>query len=1271
MGRSTEPISNRGYSNGDIASATNSVTDQFRFMHVSGNCDSAQVENLARNFMSTLGITNSNDEKYAEQLAALTSQVSQMMNRSEPRGREQNVPQNLRSSDGGLPSSWSSPQPSQKPATTKHSPKFQATNKNSRGRSPRRHQSRSKSPLCRVVDGMRSKSPFRKDRERTRSPMRQTSGGTSSMNTGSDIDGEEFFDTRMDSSYTVNSPTPKAVPKSTTASESKTERASSTLKTTSRPPLVSVIMTDVPSSNVNAPTASPAGQSTFKFDKEHDKFHIGSSPPKKFGSPGKKVRSPQHRSKTKTPYLATQGENHNDVSPLSDMGSVSGTTPFHPSTKSKPISTGEHPAAQNTENAAPFFSPVPEFHAPHAFVGNSGTRRIPSPHNIMQNDPSPEAASRRQTAPPGMASAAAAASQSLRNSASINPGTPPDQPQGATRVPNTADTAETFIKKKTRNTSTPPIVEAAAGATQQHNLFNVDLGSNANQAKGKGRRGNTLRKGLKKGSASFTTTRRTNGVFGLDEIKETGTDDTAPTTTESPSSGSAMSMDTSPIFSPPPTNFGAGISENPAQFNMGVGGSNIRTRSKRKENGARRAQFHRSQSEHVIHGPSRSSFDANHLLKHRSDILDLKEQGKKHYLAKNYRESTRVYSQAIQRYKVDLFAHVPSKDLLAVLLWNRAASLFMVGAYESSATDARIGIHYVTDPRNSNPALISPDANPVLRPKLYCRMGRSYLKLGKVEDANRAYEEAIQSATAIQDFHRRQNIIGHYDELEKIKTEATLERSEISRLSIILERISSLSKRNEAAEAISLIKKALVTANGSKDLHILKVKMLAESQRWREVTSHCERFAASNTKFDGCLNDDLSRLNPFPGVPVAKYLHADYFGDTKDDEMNGAELKLKNDAAPEAMLRLYKEMMPYYLRALRLEERYCNAEKCLSRLDKYLSDRAVVDGNKVYEDYKWLDDERMKHRETETNRGFADNLFANAKYEEAAKIYDVCLHLDSGESTCAGGRLHAILHCNRAACFMALKRFRDAMTECTAALKIYPRYLKAILRRARCYSRLDQTRQAENDFKLWLKIVEQSKKNGNTGFLGANIFHGPDTIKTREVEEIQAELNDMLKAKAREEEAKARDERARKMFRERSQRWDSERSDFTSGSNGSGRANFSRENFYSSSSRRWDSSRDQKSRSKPNGEKPKNSNKNQNRHNGRNFRDHKNFYSILGLTNRSTEEEVRKAYKKKALKCHPDKNPDDPNAAENFRRVKEAYETLNDPRLRRQYDAGR
>lgn len=64
----------------------------------------------------------------------------------------------------------------------------------------------------------------------------------------------------------------------------------------------------------------------------------------------------------------------------------------------------------------------------------------------------------------------------------------------------------------------------------------------------------------------------------------------------------------------------------------------------------------------------------------------------------------------------------------------------------------------------------------------------------------------------------------------------------------------------------------------------------------------------------------------------------------------------------------------------------------------------------------------------------------------------------------------------------------------------------------------------------------------------------------------------------------------------------------------------------------------------------------------------KDYYQILGVTKGATENDIKKAYRKLAVKYHPDKNPGDKSAEEKFKDVSEAYEVLSDPKKRAQYD---
>lgn len=64
----------------------------------------------------------------------------------------------------------------------------------------------------------------------------------------------------------------------------------------------------------------------------------------------------------------------------------------------------------------------------------------------------------------------------------------------------------------------------------------------------------------------------------------------------------------------------------------------------------------------------------------------------------------------------------------------------------------------------------------------------------------------------------------------------------------------------------------------------------------------------------------------------------------------------------------------------------------------------------------------------------------------------------------------------------------------------------------------------------------------------------------------------------------------------------------------------------------------------------------------------RDYYEILGVEKGATAEEIKKAYRKTAIKFHPDKNPDDPSAEEKFKEAAEAYEVLSDSQKRQRYD---
>jgi curved DNA-binding protein len=66
--------------------------------------------------------------------------------------------------------------------------------------------------------------------------------------------------------------------------------------------------------------------------------------------------------------------------------------------------------------------------------------------------------------------------------------------------------------------------------------------------------------------------------------------------------------------------------------------------------------------------------------------------------------------------------------------------------------------------------------------------------------------------------------------------------------------------------------------------------------------------------------------------------------------------------------------------------------------------------------------------------------------------------------------------------------------------------------------------------------------------------------------------------------------------------------------------------------------------------------------------DYKDYYKVLGVERSASADDVRKSYRKLAMQYHPDRNPGDKQAEENFKEINEAYQVLSDPQKRARYD---
>ena len=64
----------------------------------------------------------------------------------------------------------------------------------------------------------------------------------------------------------------------------------------------------------------------------------------------------------------------------------------------------------------------------------------------------------------------------------------------------------------------------------------------------------------------------------------------------------------------------------------------------------------------------------------------------------------------------------------------------------------------------------------------------------------------------------------------------------------------------------------------------------------------------------------------------------------------------------------------------------------------------------------------------------------------------------------------------------------------------------------------------------------------------------------------------------------------------------------------------------------------------------------------------RDYYEVLGVSKNATQDEIKQAYRKLALKYHPDRNPDNKEAEDKFKEAAEAYEVLSTPEKKARYD---
>ena len=330
-----------------------------------------------------------------------------------------------------------------------------------------------------------------------------------------------------------------------------------------------------------------------------------------------------------------------------------------------------------------------------------------------------------------------------------------------------------------------------------------------------------------------------------------------------------------------------------------------------------------------------------------------------------------------------------------------------------------------------------------------------------------------------------------------------------------------------------------------------------------------------------------------------------------------------------------------------------------SLLRERVSDEHKKEKNEIMKEIQY---EMHAVKDMQTRRECGNFEFRNQKYAKAYDAYSGALQLDpSHDSYCA------LLYCNRAAALMNLGLFSEAIDDCNEALKRRLYYPKAILRRARALRESNRFQEAIRDL---TKVLSDMRTRGDTAY---------DAVKERHkawymvpYDKVVQELKECRTRASMEESRKQRAQYSRNAPNNSS-------SGNTSRSSGYNSNKYS--GAYSTRNRRYTN----QNHSSYGGRYGSNNNTNNNYNNNssNNYRQHgynssqrrrnsappppqsarrikpgeMDPYAVLGVNRRATPAELKKAYRKLALKFHPDKNKE-ASAEEKFKQINEAYSIL-------------
>ena len=432
------------------------------------------------------------------------------------------------------------------------------------------------------------------------------------------------------------------------------------------------------------------------------------------------------------------------------------------------------------------------------------------------------------------------------------------------------------------------------------------------------------------------------------------------------------------------------------------------------------------------------------------------------------------YEQALDAFTKAINVAPPNWSLVPTVLGNRAATLVMMGRFIEACDDCQDALRL--------------DASLV---KLHVRRARSLLRLGHFSAVEEACTRVLECPPAAQLQSQSQSQqVSSDQEVEAAKAEARKCLKDLIHVRALAGKLSAAECTQEFESVLKLTEGVLEFCPQYRIAQVSRANALNRLQRWTTTKEFIEDIVS--TVHDSVLRLHSHHTHTLPNAMAPKLSPDKLTWSEAAAERRGA-LRVDREEVLRALLIMGGDLAAVYMVSLKnvLVSRSCCGDVMAvvlwltQRLKDTLAEHGGNNGLGTQSsgyDWAWVEPELARLQEVIDTKNRADQRFKESNFTGAIHSYGLALKADP-----TAHRWAAVLHSNRAAAYMSLSMFNEAVNDCNSAASRDPGYTRAYLRRARALRGLTKYTDAIRDYRKYLSSSELSSGGGSSAQEQADI----------------------------------------------------------------------------------------------------------------------------------------------------------------------------------------